>query len=129
MKSLSTRAKVCFQRICGEYTFTADFNGEWHLCLSSQYCLNTTDDDDESSSDNVLSACHWYSIYHRDYDACNEDDCDRSAFEKKDANFPCILATLDGIPDSSCYCWSEHEVRRFSLITKLFGEDAAGTGM
>lgn len=105
-----------FECKCGDFLFGADCKGNWHLQLTER-----------TPADNIgLSHSLFDRIvvdYYNDY-----SDIDHSNSTVSSVCTPSVLRILPGVTNRSQCSWSEHVVRRYALIVKLFGETAADTG-
>ena len=105
-----------FESTCGEFLFVADHSGKWHLQLKERAPADEADVTDSLFDRIVVEYCNDFS------DEGHSDSSFSSICN------PSVLRILPGVTNRPQCSWSEHVVRRYALIVKLFGETAADTG-
>ena len=113
-----------FRSACGDYIFTADSNGKWQLlCKVARSSVATVLDTEVHSVRTNSSQYYHFTIEKNPItDSYNQDD---------DSNrniVPSTLNIVQGLSTDYRSNWSEYEARRYALLSKLFGENAAQSG-
>lgn len=110
---------AAFRSSSGEFVFTADTSGKWQLLrnMSSTTHLNDNEQLYQSSGDEY----HHFMI---DCKIANMTRVDGTILAMK----PSIITIIQGISSEYHGTWMEYEVRRYALLSKLFGEASAQTG-
>jgi hypothetical protein len=113
---VESASDTAFESACGEFTFAAEFGGKWRLQLKERTPADETGVADSLFDRIVVDYCNDFS----DVDHCNST--------VSSVCTPSVLRILPGVTNRPQCSWSEHVVRRYALIVKLFGETAADTG-
>lgn len=113
---LESAPDTAFESICEEFRFVAESSGKWYLKLKEPTLANETDITASIFDRIVIDYCN------------NSSDVDHSNTSISSVCTPRVLRTLRGVSNRPHCDWSEHVVRRYALIVKLFGEAAADTG-
>jgi hypothetical protein len=113
---VESASDTAFQSACGEFVFAADISGKWCLQLKERTPADETGVTDSLFDRIVVDYCNDFS------------DVDNSKSPVSSVCTPFVLRILPGVTNRPQCSWSEHVVRRYALIVKLFGETAADTG-
>ena len=116
LEQFSSADSVAFETACGQFTFSADFNGNWQLALPQTGSCGQGSLSDAATVRFVVD--HQNSL----------EGYDRPHASSDPASIPCILKTLEGTPNDYRHHWNERDVRRYVLLLKLFGKPAADSG-
>lgn len=113
--------KTGFQSACGNFTFVADDENKWSLIQN--------DLKSDEAYDSVSSSCKIYnSPISIDYNQYLKDN--NLYANTADGNIsyplPSVINNLEGI--SKCGRWLECDVRRYALLSKLFGAEISDSG-
>ena len=115
---------VAFKTACGRFTFSADFDNKWQLSLPERGSLRQIESRSCRSSLIDAAISVRFVIDHQN----DSKGCDRSHGSSMRTSIPCILKTIEGVSDDYSHNWTEHDVRRYALLLKLFGKPAADSG-
>jgi hypothetical protein len=112
---------MVFQSTCRNFTFVADSNNKWSLIQN-----NSKSDE---AYDSISSSCKIFnSPISIDYDQYLNDNYLYT--NNADGNISCplprVINILEGI--SKCSRWLECDVRRYALLSKLFGAEISDSG-
>jgi hypothetical protein len=95
-----------FQYTCGKFTFVADIDSRWFLiqnssklnCLYAPISIEYNQNDDNGLYTNVADS----------------------------RSLPSVIKILEGV--TKCSSWLECDVRRYALLSKLFGAEISDSG-
>lgn len=124
LEQFSPADRVAFETACGQFTFSADFNGNWQLALLQPGSCHQRDSRSFQSSLSEAATSVRFVVDHQN----SLEGYDRPHASSDPASIPCILKTLDGVPNDYSHDWTERDVRRYVLLLKLFGKPAADSG-
>ena len=117
LRQFSSADSVAFETACGQFTFSADFKGNWQLALSLPGPCG------QRSLSEAASSIRFVVDHQNSFEGY-----DRPHASSDPASIPCILKTLEGVPNDYSHHWTERDVRRYVLLLKLFGKPAADSG-
>lgn len=137
---------AAFKSTSGDVVFTANADGTWHLfrkaCILVPMSVVSAEGERScaSSSSGVL---YDHFLIRRTF---SSSDTDRRTFSSSDSGrsrsesyrnsrnsrniptLPTVVQVIDGISVKCRSHWSEQDVRRYALLSKLFGEASADSG-
>lgn len=124
LEQFSSADSVAFETACGQFTFSADFNNNWQLALLQPDCYHPRDSRSYRCSLSEAATSVRFVVDRQN----NLEGYVRPHASSDPASIPCILKTLEGVPNDNSHDWTERDVRRYVLLLKLFGKPAADSG-
>lgn len=107
---------AAFRSASGGFIFTSDTFGKWQLLRS----VSSANDYENRGTSNSVEYYHFMI----DCKAAYMTPVDKTTILGK----PSIITIIQGISSEFRSTWTEHHVRRYALLSKLFGEASAQTG-